>query len=112
MEPPSAEGRCRSPRDRGVDLSRLGVICDEVDLTHQSIRPWKESHNPKFEEKRRRIDHLTVERHNSPGVPSMDEIGPISLKPHGGKGSFRKGLLGRISATYQKQGGSGTNTPV
>ena len=33
-------------------------------------------------------------------------MGPISLKPHGGKGWFRKGLPGRIPATYKKQNGT------
>ncbi len=89
-----------------ISLEWLRVICDEADITHQSIRTWKESHDPKFEEKRRRIDHLTVKRHNPPTALSMDEIGPISLKPHGGKGWFRKGLPGRIPATYKKQDGT------
>jgi transposase len=85
-----------------ISLEWLRVICDEADVTYQSIRTWKRSDDPKFEEKRRRIDHLTVKRHNPPVVLSMDEIGPISLKPHGGKGWFRKGLPERIPATYKK----------
>jgi len=89
-----------------ISLEWLRVICDEADITHQSIRTWKESHDPKFEEKRRRIDRLTVKRHNPPIVLSMDEIGPISLKPHGGKGWFPKGLPGRIPATYKKPEGT------
>jgi hypothetical protein len=89
-----------------ISLEWLRVICDEADITHQSIRTWKESHDPKFEEKRRRIDRITVKRHNPPVVLSMDEISPISLKPHGGKGWFRKGLPGRIPATYEKQNGT------
>ena len=88
-----------------ISLEWLRVICDEADITHQSIRTWKRSDDPKFEEKRRRIDRLTVKRHNPPIVLSMDEIGPISLKPHGGKGWFRKGLPGRIPATYDETGG-------
>jgi hypothetical protein len=89
-----------------ISLEWYRVICDEADITHQSIRTWKASKDPKFEEKRRRIDRLTAKRHNPPVVLSMDEIGPISLKPHGGKGWFRKGLPGRIPATYRKQKGT------
>jgi transposase len=69
-----------------ISLEWYRVICDEADITHQSIRTWKKSADPQFEEKRRRIDRLTAKRHNPPVVLSVDEIGPISLKPHGGKG--------------------------
>jgi transposase len=89
-----------------ISLEWLRVICDEADVTHQSIRTWKESKDPYFEDRRSRIDRLTVKRHNPPIVLSMDEIGPISLKPHGGKGWFRKGRPGRIPATYKKPNGT------
>jgi transposase len=89
-----------------ISLEWLRVICDEADITHQSIRPWKESHDPQFEEKRRRIDRLTVKRHNPPVVLSVDEIGPISLKPHGGQGWFPQGRPGRIPATYTRDKGT------
>jgi transposase len=96
--------------DRGIvesiSLEWLRVICDEADITHQSIRTWKESTDPKFEERRRRIDRLTAKRHNPPIVLSLDEIGPISLMPHGGKGWFPKGLPGRIPATYTRDKGT------
>jgi transposase len=89
-----------------ISLEWLRVICDEADITHQSIRTWKESTDPEFEEKRRRIDRLTVKRHNPPVVLSLDEIGPISLMPYGGKGWFPKGLPGRIPATYSRDKGT------
>jgi hypothetical protein len=89
-----------------ISLEWYRVICDEADITHQSIRTWKESKDPKFEERRKRIDRLTVKRGNPPVVLSVDEIGPISLKPHGGKGWFRKGLPGRIPATYTRDQGA------
>lgn len=89
-----------------ISLEWLRVICDEADVTHQSIRTWKESKDPHFEDRWSRIDRLTVKRHNPPIVLSMDEIVPISLKPHGGKGSFRKGLPGRIPATHKKPNGT------
>jgi transposase len=89
-----------------ISLEWLRVICDEADITHQSVRTWKKSTDPKFEERRRRIDRLTAKRHNPPVVLSLDEIGPISLQPHGGKGWFRKGLPGRIPATYTRPHGA------
>ena len=87
-----------------ISLEWLQVICDGADITHQSIRTWKESHDPQFEEKRRRIDRLTVKRHNPPVVLSMDEIGPISLRPHGGKGVVPKGTPRKDPGDLQETG--------
>lgn len=85
-----------------ISLEWLRVICDEADITHQSIRTWKRSRDPLFHERKRRIDRLTVKRHNPPTVLSMNEVGPISLQPRGGEGWFPKGLPGRIPATYTR----------
>jgi hypothetical protein len=85
-----------------ISLEWLRVICDKVNIMHHSIRTWKRSEDPKFEERKRRNDPLTVKGHNPPNVLNMDGIGPISLMPHGGKGWFTKGLPGRIPATYTR----------
>ncbi len=89
-----------------ISLEWLRIVLDEADMSHQSIKTWKESHDPKFEEKRRRIDRLTHQKHNPPIVLSMDEIGPISLQPHGGKGWFRSGHPERIPSTYKRLKGT------
>jgi len=89
-----------------ISLEWLRVILDEADVSHQSIKTWKQSKDPKFEEKRRRIDRLTHQKHNPPIVLSMDEIGPISLQPHGGKGWFRSGHPERIPSTYKRTKGT------
>jgi transposase len=89
-----------------ISLEWLRVILDEADVSHQSVKTWKESHDPQFEEKRRRIHRLTHKKHNPPVVLSMDEIGPISLRPHGGKGWFRQGHPARIPSTYSKWKGT------
>ncbi len=85
-----------------ICIEWLRVILDEASVSHQSIKTWKESKDPEFEEKRKRIEELTTQQHNPPVVLSMDEIGPISLKPHGGKGWFQEKEPGRIPATYKR----------
>ncbi|MBX8638641.1 MAG: hypothetical protein KIY11_09855, partial [Thermoplasmata archaeon] len=46
-------------------------------LTYQAVRTWKESDDPAFGRKKRRIDRLTRWRHNPPVVISFDEAGPV-----------------------------------
>ncbi|MHB8604406.1 MAG: IS630 family transposase [Thermoplasmatota archaeon] len=89
-----------------ISIEWLRVILDEADVSHQSVKTWKESNDPKFEEKKRRIDRLTRKRHNPPVVLSVDEIGPVSLKPHGGQGWFTRKHPRRVPATYNKLDGT------
>ena len=89
-----------------ISIEWLRVILDEADVSHQSIKTWKASKDPRFEEKRKRIDRLTHTRHNPPVVLSMDEIGPLSLRPHGGKGWFPRGHPQRIPSTYTRLRGT------
>jgi hypothetical protein len=83
----------------------LRVILDESEISFQSVRTWKESKDPEFEEKKQRIDRLTRKKHNPPVVLSLDEMGPFSLIPHGGRGWFRQTDPGRIPANYHKHEG-------
>ncbi len=80
----------------------LRVILDESEISFQSVRTWKESGDPEFEQKKRRIESLTRKKHNPPVVLSLDEMGPFSLIPHGGKGWFEQTAPGRIPANYSK----------
>lgn len=89
---------------QSISLEWLRVVLDEADLSHQSIKTWKESKDPTFEEKKRRIDRLTQKRHNPPVVLSIDVIGPIQLKPHGGRTWCLKGHPDRVRATYKRKG--------
>lgn len=100
----------KAAMDRGIveSISEewLRVILQEAEVSHQSIRTWKESKDPAFEAKKRRIERLTRKKHNPPIVLSADEIGPIQLIPHGGKGWFPETLPGRIPAEYHKENGT------
>lgn len=100
----------KAAMDRGVveSISEewLRVILHEADLSHQSIRTWKESTDPEFEKKKQRVDKLTRKRHNPPVVISADEVGPIQIIPRGAKGWFGHRRPGRIPAEYNKMFGT------
>ena len=64
-----------------ISLEWLRLVLDEADLGHQSSKAWKLSKDPKFEEKRKRIDRLTHQKHNPPIVLSMDEVGRSLSNP-------------------------------
>jgi transposase len=83
----------------------LRIILDENEISFQSVRTWKESKDPEFEKKKQRIERLTRKKSNPPVVLSLDEMGPFSLVPHGGRGWFRQNDPGRIPANYHKFGG-------
>ena len=97
--------KSEAEKRRVVDsISRewLRIILDESEISFQSIRTWKESKDPEFEKKKRRIERLTRKEHNPPVVLSLDEMGPFSLTPHGGKGWFRQNYPETIPANYKK----------
>lgn len=84
----------------------LRIILEESKLSFQSIKTWKESKDPEFDRKKRRIERLTRRKSNPPIVLSADEMGPFSLKPYGGKGWFEKKDPDRIPANYHKYNGT------
>jgi hypothetical protein len=89
-----------------ISVEWLRVTLDESEVSFQSVKTWKESKDPEFEEKKRRIERLTRKRSNPPVVLSADEVGPISLMPHGGKGWFEQAAPARIPANYHKLEGT------
>ena len=88
-----------------ISLEWLRVTLDEADVSHQRVKTWKESKDPEFHQKKRRIEGLTRKKHNPPIVLSLDEIGPISLRPQGGSGWYAKTSPDRIPATYHRHKG-------
>lgn len=85
-----------------ISLQWLSVIMDEEALSYQEAKTWKESKDPDFSKKKKKIDGLTRKKHNPPVVVSTDEMGPITLTPKKGKGWHRKGKPHRIPAEYHK----------
>jgi transposase len=88
-----------------ISRERLRQILIEESVTFQSVKTWKSSKDPKFAEKLRRLEELTNRQHNPPIVVSVDEMGPISLQPYGGRTWARSGHPDRVPATYKRLGG-------
>jgi hypothetical protein len=88
-----------------ISKERLRQILHEEAASFQAVKTWKESRDPKFKEKLRRIRELTNRKHNPPIVVAADETGPISLRPYGGRTWAREGHPDRVRATYHRTEG-------
>jgi transposase len=88
-----------------ISRERLRQILREESVTFQAVKTWKTSHDPDFKKKLERIRELTDRDHNPPIVVSADEMGPVQLKPHGGRTWARKGHPDRVRATYNRKKG-------
>jgi hypothetical protein len=61
-------------------------------LSAQRVKTWKTSHDPGYETKKARVEHLyaiadgdVIPEGNEPqAVFCMDEFGPLNLRPHPG----------------------------
>ena len=60
-----------------ISVSNLQKILKDEELTYQAVKTWKESDDPDFDKKKKRIDRLTRKKHNPPVVISDDEVGPL-----------------------------------
>jgi transposase len=89
-----------------ISPERLRQILHEEAVSFQAIKTWKQSNDPRFVEKARRLRGLTNRLHNPPIVVAADEMGPISLKPYGGRTWARSGHPDRVPATYRRLGGT------
>src|SRR2546423_2942452 len=78
-------------------------------ITAQRTRTWKRSNDPLYEQKKAWV--LAAYRGAEAGtldgvVVSFDECGPISLKPHAGRGWFPEKRPARQRATYTRTQGT------
>ena len=85
-----------------ISKERLREILHEEAVSFQAVKTWKTSTDPQFAQKVRRIRELTDRDHNPPIVVAVDEMGPISLKPYGGRTWARSGHPDRVRATYKR----------
>lgn len=88
-----------------ISRERLRQILHEESVSFQSVKTWKQSSDPRFKEKMARIRELTDRDHNPPIVVAADEMGPVQLKPHGGRSWARSGHPNRVRATYNRHDG-------
>ena len=89
-----------------ISVSNLQKVLTSEALSFQAVRTWKDSKDPSFVSKKKRIDGLTRKRHNPPVVISFDEMGPIELRPKGGRGWKRQGHPASVPATYTRKSGT------
>lgn len=77
----------------------------EAGVSHQRTKTWKESHDPLFEVKRRRIMRLYRHPPSDGRVVCLDEFGPLNIQPVPGTCYARKRHPQRIPATYHRTHG-------
>ncbi len=91
-----------------ISKEHLRRVLQSMGITAQRTRTWKWSNDPLYEEKKGWVlaAYKGAEAGSLDGVVvSFDECGPISLKPHAGRGWFAKGRPARQRATYHRRHG-------
>ena len=80
------------------------VLCrNKVQWRH--TKTWKDSTDPEFWPKHRRIRRLYAKRPKGGRRICIDEFGPLNLLPRHGKHYARTGHVDRLRATYNRKGG-------
>ena len=87
-----------------VSRERLRQILAEEDVTFQRTKTWKESPDPRREEKLARIEWLL--EHERERTFAFDEFGPLAVKPEGGSCWAEKSRPQRLRANYHKPHGT------
>jgi transposase len=68
-------------------------------------KTWKESKDPQFAAKYRRLKRLYARRPKGGRRICVDEFGPLNLQPRHGQHHARIGHVDRLRATYHRTGG-------
>ena len=87
-----------------VSRERLRQILSESEITFQATKTWKESPDPKREEKLARIEEVL--EHHRERTFSFDEFGPLVIKPEGGHAWAARSRPQRLRANYHKPHGT------
>jgi transposase len=88
-----------------ISLSWLRVLLREAGVRWRRTKTWKESTDPEFWRKYRKIRRLYARRPAGGRRLSIDEFGPLNLQPrHGGCWTLG-GEVDRLRATYHRHGG-------
>jgi transposase len=93
---------------RSVSKEHLRRLLNRMGITAQRTRTWKWSNDPLYEIKKQWVlgAYKAAEGGTLDGVlVSFDECGPISLKPHPGRGWFTTKRPARQRATYKRTNG-------
>jgi transposase len=92
---------------QGISVSpaHVGRILARQGLSFQRTRSWKASPDPEYERRAARVLSLYRSPPRDGVVISFDEMGPVSLCPHQGRGWARRGKPERHRATYTRRHG-------
>jgi transposase len=93
---------------RSISKEHLRRLLNKMGITAQRTRTWKWSNDPLYDIKRQWVlgAYKAAEAATLDGVLiCFDECGPISLKPHPGRGWFTRRRPGRQRATYRRTKG-------
>jgi len=84
----------------------LRVLLRRLNVRWRRTKTWKESTDPQFAHKHRRIKRPYRKRPNGGRRTCVDEFGPLNLLPRAGRCLIGKGKkVGRHRATYSRKGG-------
>jgi len=88
-----------------ISLEWLRQILRQGKIRWQHTKTWKESTDPQFWPKYRRIRRLYAKRPKGGRRLCVDEFGPLNLLPRHGRHYARVKHADRLRATYHRHGG-------
>jgi transposase len=94
--------RCRFPP---VSPEWLRRLLRRADVSWQHTKTWKQSNDPHFQAKKKRILALYAHRPKRGAVVCYDQLGPLELRPIAGMCWAIKGKPQRQRATYTRKQG-------
>lgn len=88
-----------------ISLESLRQLLRRCKIAWRHTKTWKDSKDPDFWPKYRRLKRLYAKRPKSGRRISIDEFGPLNLLPRHGRHYARTGHVDRLRATYNRHGG-------
>ena len=88
-----------------ISVEGLRQILRQRKIRWRHTKTWKDSTDPEFWAKYRRLRRLYAERPQGGRRISVDEFGPLNLLPRHGMHYARTGHVDRLRATYSRKGG-------
>ena len=88
-----------------ISLEWLRQLLRRCRVRWRHTKNWKDSDDPRFWPKYRRIRRLYGKRPKGGRRICVDEFGPLNLQPRHGKHYARIGHIDRLRATYSRKGG-------
>lgn len=88
-----------------ISLESVRQLLRRCKVKWRHTKTWKDSKDPEFWPKYRRIKRLYAKRPKGGRRISIDEFGPLNLLPRHGRHYARTGHVDRLRATYSRHGG-------